>query len=174
MWFIKTLLVIAGFVGLLFVGAEAERMFPGKPVTEIWMVSIVLAVFIFGLRWAFKADRRRALSHLASTGYYAEETLNQMSTVELTTREQRHKKDSSQDWSNYTFGELVKLEAAEKAEKAARAAAVEARSEAAETPRGKIVCINCGLRMSKFITWNSSQACISAGRRCVPYETPRS
>jgi len=174
MWFIKTLLVIAGLVGLLYVGAEAERIFPGKPVTEIWMISVVVVVFIFGFRWALKADRRRALSHLASTGYYADEALKQMSTVELTARERRHKKDSSQDWSNYTFGELIKLEAAEKEEKAERAAAAEARAEAAEVPRGKIVCINCGLRMSKFITWNSSAVCINAGRRCVPYETPRS
>jgi hypothetical protein len=41
------------------------------------------------------------------------------------------------------------------------------------SPEG-IVCINCGLKMTKaFGLWNSSLQCRNAGRRCVPYERPK-
>ena len=41
------------------------------------------------------------------------------------------------------------------------------------SPEG-IVCINCGRKMTKaFGFWNTSSQCSNAGRKCVPYESPK-
>jgi hypothetical protein len=180
MFFLKLMFYIIAFFISLGVGAELEKQFPGKPVTEIWGLTIIGLLAFFGIRWAFNADRKRATTMLQETGLYDEATLSAMSTVELTTREKRHQKDGETDWSGLSFNQLLDME---KADNAAKAAARAEKSQGGgwfDTSKGfhgtygkRIICMNCGTRMSKhFGMWSKSPVCRDNGVDCVPYEAP--
>ena len=177
------LLIVCAFVALA-IGAELEKMFPNQPITEIWMVTIVVIIAFFGFKWAFKTDNKRALKMLSSSGYYSLELLNKMSYNELMLRERMHKKDPALDWSTYTYKQLIDLEAeekeAKKAENASKPGFMDGFNQAQKGSKGffgtygkRIVCKNCGVRMMKhFGMWTDSAICQQKGIKCVPYEVP--
>ena len=168
----------------LVIGAELETRFPKQPVTEIWSAVILLSIFGLLFKWAYKTDNKRAYKLLLDSGLYSAETITSMSYNELLLRESMHKKDSSTNWSEFTFKQLKDLQASEKeakrAEKAERGGFVDGFKSAQQGSKGfygthgkRIVCKNCGVRMMKhFGLWTDSAICQGKGIKCVPYEVP--
>lgn len=107
-----------------------------------------------------------------------------MSYLELLTRERSHKKDKTVNWSTYGFEQLLNIEAQEKAQRKLENAggglipriigiAYSISEGFYGTSGRRIVCINCGGRMSKHIgIWSNSADCRNLGKKCVPYEAP--
>ena len=169
-----------------FVLLTASSLYDGSKrgrYEEAFLMIIVFGLPIFFYFW-FGLAKTSLQKYLTRFAGYDAEKLQGMSLDELKKRRELYRLNTS---ANHTQTPKDQLSAAIKQEREVQKGQpgvlgqfLDGYNDATAGSKGfygtygkRMVCVNCGQRMSKhFGMWSTSHQCQQAGRKCVPYEAP--
>ncbi len=160
---------------------------------------LVVLFFISLILFLSAMDRRKIEGQLIKSANYKKEKVSKMPHSELSNRLKLYKLDKETDYTSLS-SEKVKTTLIQVKKSAGSSLQQfvdgfmqgsgkpkgsygvrdvlnemdDSYSKGLGTPGKRIVCINCGKRMNKTLGfWSTSIQCNNAGRKCVPYDTPK-
>ena len=130
-----------------------------------------ISAFVIFVVFAYWVNSFINRSKLVKKYNYSKEQVQNMSNWEVQLREEISRADPGTDYRAIPYKDLKKIFK----EKTLSledyiSLAEQGYSEGLGTPGKRIVCLNCGARMSKVLgMWSDSSQCINLGKKCVPH-----